>query len=47
MKDQSKTETYSETETEARREAALRNMFATAHKPHQVSKMGGNESRTK
>jgi hypothetical protein len=47
MNDQSKADTYSETETEARREAALRNMFATPHKPHKASKKGGKESRTK
>jgi hypothetical protein len=40
-------ETYSETETEARREAALRNMFATPHKPHKASKKGGKESPPK
>jgi hypothetical protein len=28
-------ETYSEAETVARREAALRNMLATPHKPHE------------
>jgi hypothetical protein len=27
-------EAYSEAETEARREAALKTMFATPHKPH-------------
>jgi hypothetical protein len=37
-------ETYSERETEARREAALKTMFATPHKPHKASKKGGKES---
>ncbi len=36
--------TYSEAETEARREAALKTMFATPHKPHSASKKGGKES---
>jgi hypothetical protein len=40
-------ETYSEAETEARREAALKTMFATPHKPHSASKKGGKESRKK
>lgn len=35
---------YSETETAARREAALKTMFATPHKPHSASKKGGKES---
>jgi hypothetical protein len=43
----SQEETYSEAETEARREAALRNMFATPHKPRRDSKKDGKESRTK
>jgi hypothetical protein len=47
MPNQSKDETYSEAETEARREAALRNMLATPHKPHKASKKGGKESREK
>lgn len=34
MTDDAKTDTYSEAETIARREAALRNMLATPHKPH-------------
>jgi len=40
----SKKETYSEKEAEARREAALKTMFATPHKPHSASKKGGKES---
>jgi hypothetical protein len=35
---------YSETDTEARREAALKATFATPHKPHKASKKGGKES---
>lgn len=31
-------ETYSEAETVARREAALRTMLTTPHKPHKASK---------
>ena len=31
-------ETYTEFETESRREAALQRMFATPHKPHKASK---------
>ncbi len=34
-------ETYSEEETEARREAALKRMLATPHKPHEKLKKGG------
>jgi hypothetical protein len=37
-------EQYSPSETEARREAALKTMFATPHKPHKASKKGGKES---
>lgn len=33
-------ENYSETETVARREAALKRMLATPHKPHRDSKVG-------
>jgi hypothetical protein len=32
--DQEREDTYSEAETEARREAALQRMFATPHRPH-------------
>jgi hypothetical protein len=34
-------ETYSEEETERRREAALKRMLATPHKPHEAMKKGG------
>jgi hypothetical protein len=34
MTDDPSAETYSEAETEARREAALKRMLATPHKPH-------------
>ena len=34
MSDDPKDETYSEEETVARREAALKRMLATPHKPH-------------
>lgn len=40
-------ETYSETETEARREAALKRLLATPPKPHKASKGKGKESRKK
>jgi hypothetical protein len=33
-------ETYSEEETERRREAALKRMLATPHKPHEKLKKG-------
>ena len=33
-------ETYSEAETDARREAALKRMLATPHKPHEKLKKG-------
>ena len=36
--------TLSETETEARREAALKQMFATPHKPHKASGKRHKES---
>jgi hypothetical protein len=35
-----KEETYSEEETVARREAALKRMLQTPHKPHKESKKG-------
>jgi hypothetical protein len=37
-------ENYSDKETEARREAALKTMFATPHKPHSASKKPRKES---
>jgi len=36
-----KAETYSEQETVARREAALKQMLATPHKPHKAGKAAG------
>ncbi len=36
--------TYSEMETVARREAALKNMLATPHKPREASGKRGKES---
>ena len=36
-----KSETYSEEETERRREAALKRLLATPHKPHDRAKKGG------
>ena len=35
--------TYSEKETVARREAALKRMLATPHKPHSAQKKGGKK----
>jgi hypothetical protein len=40
-------DTYSEAETVARREAALKRAFATPHKPHKASKVKGGESQSK
>ncbi len=40
-------DTYSEAETVARREAALKRAFATPHKPHKASKAKGGESQSK
>lgn len=40
-------ETYSEAETEARREAALKRMLATPHKPHHSEKKRGERSGEK
>ena len=37
-------DTYSEAETVARREAALRNMLATPPKPHEAMRRGRRES---
>lgn len=43
MKDGPKAdETYSEAETVARREAALKRMLATPHKPQKQSKLGSS-----
>jgi hypothetical protein len=36
-------DTYSEEETVARREAALKRMLATPHKPHKEQKAAGNK----
>jgi len=40
-------DTYSEAETVARREAALKKMLATPHKSHEASKGKRAESRKK
>ena len=40
MTNSDRDETYSEEETVARREAALKRMLATPHKPHKESKKG-------
>lgn len=40
-------ETFTEAETERRRQAALKRMLATPHKPHEASKKGSGESRKK
>jgi hypothetical protein len=40
MANDPKDETYSEEETVARREAALKRMLQTPHKPHRESKKG-------
>ena len=40
-------DTYSEAETVARREAALKCAFATPHKPHKASKEKRVESQSK
>jgi hypothetical protein len=40
-------DTYSEAETEARREAALKRMLATPHKPHKASRGKRQESQSK
>lgn len=45
MADPKSEETYSEEETVARREAALKRMLATPHKPHKV--MGKTKGRSK
>ncbi|MEQ1883290.1 MAG: hypothetical protein ABL878_20235 [Burkholderiales bacterium] len=38
MTSKSPSDTYTEAETEARREAALKRMLATPHKPHEPLK---------
>lgn len=40
-------DTYSEAETAARAEAALKRMLATPPKPHKDSKVGRRESQSK
>lgn len=40
-------DTYSEAETAVRREAALKNMLATPHKPHKASRKKRVESQEK
>jgi len=42
-----KDETYSEAETEARREATLKKLLSTPPKPRNTSKGTGKESRKK
>jgi hypothetical protein len=46
MADPKSDETYSEEETVARREAALKRMLATPRKPHKDSKLGTRKPRT-
>lgn len=45
--DQSDSDTYSEAETVERREAALKQAFATPHKPHKPGKEKAAESNRK
>ena len=40
-------ETYSEEETERRREAALKRMLATPHRPHEADKGKRKQSQSK
>ena len=40
-------DTFSEAETVARREAALKRMLATPHKPHKASRGKPKESQSK
>lgn len=42
--DQESEDTYSEAETVARREAALKRAFATPHKPHKAKPEGKSQS---
>lgn len=44
---QKQDDTYSEAETEARREATLKTLLATPPKPHKASKGKGRESHSK
>lgn len=44
MPSQIDNETYTEVETIARREAALKRAFTMPHKPHKTSKVGRKES---
>lgn len=46
MADDQKAETYTEAETEARREAALQVMFKTPHKPQQAKKHETRRNRS-
>lgn len=46
-KQQKPDDTYSEAETVARREAALKRMLATPHKPHKASPAKPKESQPK
>lgn len=43
-RDPNEVSTYSEAETAARREAALKRMLATPPEPHKASKVTGRES---
>ena len=45
MGDDPKDETYSEAETKARAEAALKVMLATPHKPHKASTRKSDSSK--
>ena len=47
MQNPSTEDTYSEAETVARREAALKRAFAMPHKPHKASKAKRVESQSK
>jgi hypothetical protein len=40
-------ETYTDAETERRREAALQRMFATPHKPHKTTKAAESKKVTR
>ena len=40
-------DTYSETETIARREAALKVMLASPHRPHKDTKKGSSRTQSK